>query len=118
VTEKTYRNRRLPPHQTLLLTLDVHCLQQLEADYTAQLNSIKDNMSRMKAAHEEAITALETDFSVKLVVEYEKYQTLEAHTKKISTDHERYDCRISCQKDNSRSETFLLHLQYGVSQLR
>jgi hypothetical protein len=35
--------------------------------------------------------ALETNFNEKLIVEYDKYQTLEAHTKKISEDYERYD---------------------------
>jgi hypothetical protein len=57
-------------------------------------------MSRMKAAHEEAVTALETNSSVKLVAEYEKYQTLEAHARKLSEEYERYDCRISCRSQH------------------
>jgi hypothetical protein len=56
----------------------------------AKLTSINDNMSRMKAAHEEAIIALETNFNEKLIVEYDKYQTLEARTDKISEDYERH----------------------------
>jgi hypothetical protein len=57
----------------------------------AELNRINENMSKVKAAHEEAIMALETDFNKKLIAEYDKYQTLDAHTKKITEDYERYD---------------------------
>lgn len=48
-------------------------------------------MSKMKVAHDKAIMALETNFNTKLIEEYGKYQTLEAHTNKISKDYERYD---------------------------
>jgi hypothetical protein len=102
------------------LSLDIPYLQQLESDHKAEINSINDNMSKVKAAHEKAIMALETDFNEKLTVEYDKYQTLEAHTNKISEDYERYDwltslysivhcqCewRISCQKDNYTLQHF------------
>jgi hypothetical protein len=85
--------------------IDTYYLQQLKLDYEAELNSISDNMTKMKAAHEEAIIALETNFNVKLTVEYDKYQALETNAKKISKDYERYACitslySISCQKDN------------------
>jgi hypothetical protein len=66
-------------------------LQQLESDHAAELSTINDNMSEMKAAHEKAIIALETNFNEKLIVEYDRYQTLEAHAKKISEDYERYE---------------------------
>lgn len=66
-------------------------MQQLESDHTAELNSINENMSNMKGAHEQAIMALEANFNEKLIVEYDKYQTLESHTDKISEDYERYD---------------------------
>jgi hypothetical protein len=45
----------------------------------------------MKKAHEEAILILETDFNEKLVVEYNRYQSLEAQTNKMQEDYERYD---------------------------
>jgi wobble nucleotide-excising tRNase len=73
------------------LSLDIPYLQQLESDHVAELNSINENMSKMKAAHEKAIMALEANFNEKLIVEYDKYQTLEVHTNKISEDYERYD---------------------------
>ena len=45
----------------------------------------------MKKAHEEEILILEADFNEKLVVEYDRYQTLEAQTNKMQEDYERYD---------------------------
>jgi hypothetical protein len=45
----------------------------------------------MKKTHEEAILMLEADFNEKLVVEYDRYQTLEAQTNKMQEDYERYD---------------------------
>jgi hypothetical protein len=100
-------------------------LQQLESDHAAELDTINDNMSKMKAAHEKAIIALETNLNEKLIVEYDKYQTLETHTNKISKDYERYDllmtslysivhCRydrsISRRKDNYRLQHFCYFL--------
>lgn len=72
-------------------SLDIPYLQQLESHHTAELNSINENMSKMREAHEQAIMALEANFNEKLIVEYDKYQTLEAHTNEISEDYERYD---------------------------
>jgi len=45
----------------------------------------------MKKVHEEAILILEADFNEKLVVEYDRYQSLEAQTNKMHEDYERYD---------------------------
>jgi len=66
-------------------------LQQLQLDHTIQLNSLNDCILKMKKAHEEAILILEADFNEKLVVEYDRYQTLEAQAKKMQEDYERYD---------------------------
>jgi hypothetical protein len=49
----------------------------------------------MKKTHEEAILILEADFNEKLVVEYGRYETLEAQTSKMQEDYERYDQSVS-----------------------
>jgi hypothetical protein len=64
-------------------------LQQLQLDHTIQLNSLNNYIFKIKKAHEEAILILEADFNEKLVVEYDKYQTLEAQTNKMREDYER-----------------------------
>jgi hypothetical protein len=56
-----------------------------------QLNSLNNCILKMKKAHEEAILLLEADFNEKLVVEYDRYQSLEAQTNKLQEDYERYD---------------------------
>ena len=66
-------------------------MQQLQLDHMIQLNSLNNCISKMKKAHEEAILILEADFNEKLVVEYDRYQTLEAQTNKMQEDYERYD---------------------------
>jgi len=66
-------------------------LQQLQLDHTIQLNSLNNCILEMKKTHEEAILMLEADFNEKLVVEYDRYQTLEAQTNKMQEDYERYD---------------------------
>ncbi|PNF35437.1 Cilia- and flagella-associated protein 57 [Cryptotermes secundus] len=79
--------------------------EQLESDHTAELNSSNENMSKMKEAHEQAIMALEANFNEKLIVEYNKYQTLEAHTNKISEDYERKLQELSRQRKDELSST-------------
>jgi len=44
----------------------------------------------MKTTHEEEIMAMDTDFSAKLIVQFDKYQQLEEHTNKMSEDYEKY----------------------------
>ena len=66
-------------------------MQQLQLDHTIQLNSLNNYILKMKKAHEEEILILEADFNEKLVVEYDRYQTLEAQTNKMQEDYERYD---------------------------
>lgn len=65
-------------------------LQQLDSDHTAELNSINDDITRMKTTHEEEIMAMDTDFSAKLIVQFDKYQQLEEHTNKMREDYEKY----------------------------
>jgi hypothetical protein len=60
-------------------------------DHVIQLNSLNNYIFKMKKAHEEAVLTLEADFNEKLVVEYDRYQRLEAQTNKMQDDYERYN---------------------------
>lgn len=64
-------------------------MQQLQLDHTIQLNGLNNYILKMKKAQEESIITLEADFNEKLVVEYDRYQTLEAQTNKMQEDYER-----------------------------
>jgi hypothetical protein len=63
----------------------------MDSHHTTELNSINSDICRMKTAHEQEILTLETNFNEKLIVEYDKYQALEAHTNKMRESYERYD---------------------------
>jgi hypothetical protein len=74
----------------------------------------------MKTEHEQATLTLEANFTEKLIVEYNKYQALEACSNKMREEYERYDqhratgCHIS---HVTEILTFWLHFALAVCSL-
>lgn len=67
------------------------CSQQMESDHSTEVNSINDGISRMKTEHEQAIQTLEANFTEKLIVEYDKYESLEARRNEMREEYERFE---------------------------
>ena len=48
--------------------------QQLENEHTHEIGMIQQDITKLKAGHERTLQALEADFNVRLIGEYDRYQ--------------------------------------------
>ncbi|PSN49348.1 hypothetical protein C0J52_04287 [Blattella germanica] len=62
--------------------------EQLENDHTLEMNAINADIAKMKTNHSKDLADMEASFTEKLIVEYDKYQALEARTSRMREDYE------------------------------
>jgi hypothetical protein len=63
--------------------------EQMETDHMTEMNAVNADIARIKRVHEHALSDLQDSFTEKLLVEYEKYEALQARTNTVSRDYER-----------------------------
>ncbi|XP_067002116.2 cilia- and flagella-associated protein 57 [Anabrus simplex] len=78
--------------------------EQLESEHTQEMNTINNEISKMKSSHEQAIQSMETSYNAKLIVEYDKYQLLEDKMQKMRDACEKEMADMTLDKEKALKE--------------
>ncbi|XP_049879809.1 cilia- and flagella-associated protein 57 [Pectinophora gossypiella] len=60
----------------------------MENEHTHEIGMIQQDIAKLRSDHERALQALEADFNVRLIGEYDRYQILEDKTARMRKDYE------------------------------
>ncbi|KAM3967911.1 testes of unusual size [Aphomia sociella] len=61
---------------------------QMENEHTHEIGMIQQDIAKLRSGHERTLQALEADFNVRLISEYDRYQSLEDKTARMRKDYE------------------------------
>ncbi|KAF9421540.1 hypothetical protein HW555_002473, partial [Spodoptera exigua] len=62
--------------------------EQMENEHTHEIGMIQQDIAKLRSGHERTLQALEADFNVRLIGEYDRYQSLEDKTARMRKDYE------------------------------
>ncbi|XP_059051010.1 cilia- and flagella-associated protein 57 isoform X1 [Achroia grisella] len=62
--------------------------EQMENEHTHEIGMIQQDITKLRSGHERTLQALEADFNIKLISEYDRYQSLEDKTARMRKDYE------------------------------
>ncbi|XP_021188779.3 cilia- and flagella-associated protein 57 isoform X1 [Helicoverpa armigera] len=62
--------------------------EQMENEHTHEIGMIQQDIAKLRSGHERTLQALEADFNVRLISEYDRYQSLEDKTARMRKDYE------------------------------
>ncbi|XP_031769045.2 cilia- and flagella-associated protein 57 isoform X1 [Galleria mellonella] len=62
--------------------------EQMENEHTHEIGMIQQDIAKLRSGHERTLQALEADFNVKLISEYDRYQSLEDKAARMRKDYE------------------------------
>ncbi|XP_075972690.1 testes of unusual size isoform X1 [Anticarsia gemmatalis] len=62
--------------------------EQMENEHTHEIGMIQQDIAKLRSGHERTLQALEADFNIKLISEYDRYQSLEDKTARMRKDYE------------------------------
>ncbi|CAH0405353.1 unnamed protein product [Chilo suppressalis] len=62
--------------------------EQMENEHTHEIGMIQQDIQKLRSGHERTLQALEADFNIRLISEYDRYQTLEDKTARMRKDYE------------------------------
>ncbi|GBP75293.1 Cilia- and flagella-associated protein 57 [Eumeta japonica] len=62
--------------------------ETMESEHAHEIGVIQQDISKMRANQEKSLQALETDFNIKLIGEYDRYQNLEDKTARMRKEYE------------------------------
>ncbi|KAJ2947907.1 hypothetical protein O0L34_g9698 [Tuta absoluta] len=62
--------------------------EQLENEHTHEIGMIQQDIQKLKDGHENALQQLEADFNIRLIGEYDRYQSLEDKTARMRKEYE------------------------------
>ncbi|CAH0727322.1 unnamed protein product, partial [Brenthis ino] len=73
--------------------------EQMENEHTHEIGMIQQDIAKLKSGHERTLQALEADFNIRLISEYDRYQSLEDKTARMRKDYEQ---RLEDLAENKR----------------
>ncbi|XP_072943065.1 cilia- and flagella-associated protein 57 isoform X1 [Epargyreus clarus] len=62
--------------------------EQMENEHTHEIGMIQQDIAKLRSGHEKTLQALEADFNIRLISEYDRYQSLEDKTARMRKDYE------------------------------
>lgn len=62
--------------------------EQMDNEHTHEFGIIQQDIAKMRSSHERTLQTLEADFNVRLISEYDRYQSLEDKTARMRKDYE------------------------------
>ncbi|XP_053620233.1 cilia- and flagella-associated protein 57 isoform X1 [Plodia interpunctella] len=62
--------------------------EQMENEHTHEIGMIQQDIAKLRSGHERTLQALEADFNIRLISEYDRYQNLEDKTARMRKDYE------------------------------
>ncbi|XP_022822197.1 cilia- and flagella-associated protein 57 isoform X2 [Spodoptera litura] len=62
--------------------------EQMENEHTHEIGMIQQDIAKLRSGHERTLQALEADFNIRLISEYDRYQSLEDKTARMRKDYE------------------------------
>ncbi|XP_046965131.1 cilia- and flagella-associated protein 57 [Vanessa cardui] len=62
--------------------------EQMENEHTHEIGMIQQDIQKLRSGHERTLQALEADFNIRLISEYDRYQSLEDKTARMRKDYE------------------------------
>ncbi|KAJ8735588.1 hypothetical protein PYW07_007208 [Mythimna separata] len=60
----------------------------MENEHTHEIGMIQQDIAKLRSSHERTLQALEADFNIRLIGEYDRYQSLEDKTARMRKDYE------------------------------
>ncbi|XP_037969047.2 cilia- and flagella-associated protein 57 [Plutella xylostella] len=73
--------------------------ETMDNDHTHEIGMIQQDIAKLRASHERTLQALEADFNVRLIGEYDRYQNLEDKTARMRQE---YEDRLQVLADSKR----------------
>ncbi|CAG4978626.1 unnamed protein product [Parnassius apollo] len=62
--------------------------ETMENEHTHEIGMIQQDIAKLRSSHERTLQTLEADFNVRLISEYDRYQSLEDKTARMRKDYE------------------------------
>ncbi|XP_028156155.1 cilia- and flagella-associated protein 57 [Ostrinia furnacalis] len=62
--------------------------ETMENEHTHEIGMIQQDIAKLRSGHERTLQALEADFNIRLISEYDRYQSLEDKTARMRKDYE------------------------------
>ncbi|XP_045769045.1 cilia- and flagella-associated protein 57 isoform X2 [Maniola jurtina] len=62
--------------------------EQMENEHTHEIGMIQQDIAKLRSGHERTLQALEADFNIRLISEYDRYQSLEDKTARMRKEYE------------------------------
>ncbi|XP_068626911.1 cilia- and flagella-associated protein 57 isoform X2 [Battus philenor] len=62
--------------------------ETMENEHTHEIGMIQQDIAKLRSGHERTLQTLEADFNVRLISEYDRYQTLEDKTARMRKEYE------------------------------
>ncbi|CAG9581446.1 unnamed protein product [Danaus chrysippus] len=62
--------------------------EQMENEHTHEIGMIQQDIAKLRSGHERTLQAYEADFNIRLISEYDRYQSLEDKTARMRKDYE------------------------------
>ncbi|XP_050681259.1 cilia- and flagella-associated protein 57 isoform X2 [Leptidea sinapis] len=62
--------------------------EQMENEHTHEIGMIQQDIAKLRSGHERTLQALEADFNIRLISEYDRYQNLEDKTARMRKEYE------------------------------
>ncbi|CAH2050452.1 unnamed protein product, partial [Iphiclides podalirius] len=62
--------------------------ETMENEHTHEIGMIQQDIAKLRSSHERTLQALEADFNVRLISEYDRYQSLEDKTARMRKEYE------------------------------
>lgn len=89
-TESAYAEKIKSIHDTYCQAIEElkEKIEILESNHNAELNNINTDINLMKERHEAQMLEMEAKYNAQLIVEYDKYLTLEELKKKMREEYE------------------------------
>ncbi|XP_041975861.1 cilia- and flagella-associated protein 57 isoform X1 [Aricia agestis] len=78
--------------------------EQMENEHTHEIGMIQQDIVKLRTGHERTLQALEADFNVKLINEYDRYQSLEDKTARMRQEYEERLEELAESKRNALRE--------------
>ncbi|CAB3240040.1 unnamed protein product [Arctia plantaginis] len=62
--------------------------ENMENEHTHEIGMIQQDIAKLRSGHERTLQTLEADFNIRLISEYDRYQSLEDKTARMRKDYE------------------------------
>ncbi|XP_039752116.1 cilia- and flagella-associated protein 57 [Pararge aegeria] len=62
--------------------------EQMENEHSHEIGMIQQDIAKLRSGHERTLQALEADFNIRLISEYDRYQSLEDKTARMRKEYE------------------------------